>query len=225
MPYSESCATEATGISELEPFFRLLAARFGMVSLTNDGKNARVIQLTRGDIVAGGGKYVEVKCEERYTGNFFLETWSNATFDFSNPGWMYHLKSDYLAYYFRDTKQLYVVDFQSLWDWFFWKRYPGGGKLAGSRQRFPEVIQGKCEQKNRTVGCIVGIEIVRREVPGFREYRIVDESTIEMVFPRKEMWSRGSNCLLEAKRTDGPSGGMASNEPCCNEENCHVDAD
>jgi hypothetical protein len=98
---------------------------------------------------------VELKCERRHTGNLFLETWSNKAFSRARDGWMFTCKSDLLWYFFRDTLDLYAVDFPRLWEWAFGPPDRGGGNIY----RHPE-RHTVCDQKNHTWGHCVPVNVL-----------------------------------------------------------------
>jgi len=131
--------------------------------LTEKGRLSFEFQTTVGDALYNNSKGniigVEFKVEaENKHGNFFLETWSNLTFDsrYRKPGWLYTLHTDYIWYYFLNTDQLYIIDFSKLFHWAFSK----GGRVFD----FPEKEQNKYNQKNATWGRCVPIETVKSEV-------------------------------------------------------------
>ena len=76
----------------------------------------------------------EIKAEERFTGNLFLETWSNKVFayEYRRPGWMVTLGCDILLCYFLDKKRLYSIPFGRLWSWFWEQTTSRSGGRAGS---------------------------------------------------------------------------------------------
>jgi hypothetical protein len=147
----------------------------GRFVLINKGRLARDLQLSHGDAFLNvrdhGLIAVEFKSELVHTGNLFIETWSNRSR--FKRGWLDHLDTDMLLYYFRDREVLYSIPFQALKHWAFrveHPKYPGVyGRLAG----FREVCQQKHEQLNDTWGRLVPVYIIRKEV-GCKEWHQKD---------------------------------------------------
>jgi hypothetical protein len=90
---------------------------------------------------------VEFKVEQVWTGNLFLETWSNRSR--FKLGWLYTCNSDLLVFYFRDAAELYVTRTHDLKAWVF-----GQGEDIGHRCELKEVKQRKTEQRNDTWGLL-----------------------------------------------------------------------
>lgn len=99
---------------------------------------------------------IELKAEARFTGNAYLETWSNR--ERMTPGWLMTSRARYLFYYFNDTKSLYIIELESLQRWAF-----GAGTGDGRIYKYPEKPQGKYDQLNDTWGRVVGFEELRRQ--------------------------------------------------------------
>jgi hypothetical protein len=121
--------------------------------------------------------WIEVKAEEKYTGNFFIEEWSN--YSKGNPGWMHKLDTDMLWYHFLDVERVYLIDFQELKRWLFsppeWcryetrainiKQYPfvtppeWSEYLSGqvNMNEYPLIDQQKTTQMNDTWGRLVPV--------------------------------------------------------------------
>jgi hypothetical protein len=97
---------------------------------------------------------IEVKAEAKFTGNLYLETWSNLDFDRRKPGWMFSCRADCLWTLFFDTLTLHKVNFRNLWEWSFSK---------GRIYDFPELPQRKAEQLNKTFGRCVPIRVLEQE--------------------------------------------------------------
>lgn len=137
----------------------------GRMVRTDKGRIALFLQKSVGDILYNTDPHtvlsIEVKTERRSSPNLFLETWSNACPERKKPGWMVTLDADWLFYYFADSDDLCTVDFQRLKQWAF-----------GEDQRicnFPEKEQVSNRQLNRTMGRIVPICLLGKEV-GLRVY-------------------------------------------------------
>jgi hypothetical protein len=109
---------------------------------------------------------IEIKVEQFWTGNLFLETWSNRNLDDkashaergSRPGWMVSTRADLLASYFLDTDDLVVVPLFRL------KRWAFGSGEEGGIYAWPEKRQARYAQANDTWGRCVPVEVLEREV-------------------------------------------------------------
>lgn len=173
--FARACSVETRGRSVLEPF--LLAKADGRFVLFDKGPMAKALQETVGDgvfSIAGDREYfVEIKTEQKHTGNLFLETWSNRNLKDrdnhaalgSNPGWLMKLRADLLLYYFLDNDHLYVFDLFKLKRWAFVQ--PGQSGHDGRVYDYREVEQGTHLQRNDTRGRIVPISDLAVE-PGYR---------------------------------------------------------
>jgi hypothetical protein len=132
----------------------------GQLVWNDKGPLAMALQETVGDMLftnkQGFLRSVEVKAESRYTGNLFLETWSNRNLSNrhshaergSNPGWMFKLKADLLLYHFLDRDELHTLDFFALKQWAF---------SEGNLWRYEEKPQSRRDQLNDTWGRCVPI--------------------------------------------------------------------
>jgi hypothetical protein len=87
---------------------------------------------------------IEFKCEEKHTGNFYFETWSN--YDI-NPGWFEKCKADYLIYHFRNPEKVYVLEYQKA------KKH-----VKENKHTYREVKQKKHTQKNHSLGLLVPVD-------------------------------------------------------------------
>lgn len=142
----------------LQPHFQLEWSDDGHYAVITKGRLAKELQAKYGDVILnfhGEVKAIEIKSERRYTGNLFLESWSNYP---HKPGWMHTLDADYIFYHFIDRNILYIIDFPALKEWAFdWKFL----------EIYPEKPQGKYTQLNDTRGYIVPIsELMRDMKPG-----------------------------------------------------------
>jgi len=141
----------------------------GRVVRTDKGRISLFLQRSVGDILYNPDRYsvlsIEVKTERRDSPNLFLEVWSNATDECRTPGWMVTLDADWLFYYFKESDSLCTVNFQKLKRWAIDARHI---------YEFPEREQVTNQQLNRTVGRIVPIAVLQREV-GLRTYALIRE--------------------------------------------------
>lgn len=171
------CASlvEAKGMAVLGPFLKERSD--GRLVLLDKGPLARALQQESfGDAILrakdGSARSVEIKCEDRHTGNLFLETWSNKNLDSRddysrygpNPGWLMTSRADLLFYYFLDVDRLYVIDMLKLKRWAF-GHYQGKYQRGGRISDFREEPQGKYVQANDTWGRLVPLEVLAREIP------------------------------------------------------------
>ena len=171
---------EARGMTILLPFLEERAEGACVVKLAK-GRLARFLQATIGDVVfnerdTGALVSVEIKVEQRWTGNLFLETWSNRNLENpqshadrgSNPGWLYKCRADALLYYFLDTDKLITCSVFALKRWAFAQDGENtdqwGKPLVGRIWDFPEAPQGRYSQLNDTRGRLVPISVLRDEI-------------------------------------------------------------
>lgn len=101
---------------------------------------------------------VELKAEERTTGNLFLETWSNRRT--GREGWIRTSRAVGLIYCFLDTESIYVAHMGRLQEW-----------ATTQLHCYPERVQQKHSQSNETVGHIVPILRLSAEV-GLRRFHV-----------------------------------------------------
>jgi hypothetical protein len=161
---------EARAMARILPF--LEEQSNGRLVLTDKGRLAPFLQQIIGDVLfnaRGDGRMyaVEVKSETRWTGNLFLEVWSNRNLEKrenharlgSNPGWLFKLQSDLLFYYFCDVDRLLVIDLFSLKRWAF-----GGGGRAPRLYGYRMAEQKLRDQPNDTWGYLVPVAVLRVEL-------------------------------------------------------------
>lgn len=103
----------------------------------------------------------ELKAEAKHTGNLFIETWSDIRKGV--PGWLYHY-SDLarLAYAFNDTNKLYTCRIGELRRW----AHSESDTAAIRIESFRLVEQSKYQQRNRTAGRLVPVDVFLAEVGG-----------------------------------------------------------
>ena len=145
MYFSDCQNVELAGLNILVPFLN----KFSTVppqSITDEHQ-----QKTIGDLMCHfknlGETSVEVKIESRFTGNLFIETWSNR--EWGTPGWLHTCQADLLVYYFLDEDRLVTCGMSALRHWCI-------GKADPHIDQYP-VKQVKQNQRNDTVGTIVPI--------------------------------------------------------------------
>lgn len=133
----------------------------GRVVRTDKGRLSEFLQRSAGDALAqcNGKVYgVEIKTETKWTGNLFLETWSNK--HRGRPGWLFTLNADMLLYHFSDRNVLYSIPFQRL------QRWAEGLEVEGWPENFVERQQRKYDQMNDTWGRCVPVEAVLQNTGG-----------------------------------------------------------
>lgn len=163
--YRDSLDTEAQGMRDVLPFIGERAEN-GQFVVTNKGRLSAELQTKYGDVFMNkpGGEIVsvELKTERDWTGNLFIETWSNMPV---KKGWFHTLDADFLLYYFLDVRTLYVMEFKRLREYLFPRL-----------DRFREREQRKCRQLNRTWGRLVPVTQLVRHA-GAREYTLKEDGT------------------------------------------------
>lgn len=182
--FDNSRKIETQGMTLLMPFLRE-RAHDGQLVVTSKGALARHLQETIGDVIFNSDSErfysVEVKIEARYTGNLFIEVFSNRNLEQRcsnaergiNVGWIFKLRADLLFYYFVDSDDLYIIPLFRLQRWAF-----GNGDVPGNVWRYRQAKQSKYHQLNDTWGWIVPISDVppaickrvnARQIPLFAE--------------------------------------------------------
>lgn len=144
--FAKAQEVEALAMKELMPWLTL---KFSPVETCDN----QFLQKVIGDLVitqAAQKRSVELKAEQRWTSNLFLESWSNRPA--RTLGWLYTSRADLLAYYFCDKKWLYVFHLPALQDWCF-----GVGAKDGALYKYPERHQARYNQLNYSYGRCVPI--------------------------------------------------------------------
>lgn len=119
-----------------------------------DTGNSLWLQKIVGDFIVvqeGRKRSIELKAEQKYTGNLYLESWSNRPR--RTPGWMWTTQADYLFYFFCDTATLFIIEMKPLIEWAF----GGADGQPGHIYEYPEKPQAKYDQLNYTWGRVVPI--------------------------------------------------------------------
>lgn len=167
--WADARGIEARAMSVLIPY--LEDRSDGRLVLTGKGVLSKRLQESAGDVILNDNDQrmwtVEIKAEQKHTGNLFLETYSNKNLENrlshaergSSMGWLYKQCADLLLYYFLDTGDLYSIDLFKLKRWAF-----GHKGMAGRIYRFNEVLQQRHGQMNDTWGRLVPIAVISREV-------------------------------------------------------------
>jgi len=168
--FEDACFVEQHGLSSLLPYLESRAWR-GQVIQVCKGPLARHFQRTFGDLLIatgpGGVASVEIKVQRRWTGNLFLETWSNRNLGDrgshvergSTPGWMITCRADVVGFHFLDADTVLFLPLFRLQQWAF-----GAGEQLGRIYDFPERCQRRYVQPNDSWGRIVPVDVLAREV-------------------------------------------------------------
>lgn len=153
-----ACRVEDRSWEVLEPYLKTRAFD-GRFVRTAKGPLSLELQKSVGDVLVNSDRLsvtgIEVKAEERYTGNLFLERWSNRSC--FTPGWFETLRTDLLWCHFLDKDVVYEIGFQRLRQWLYWHTGRGHPKC----HTFVLAKQGKYEQKNDTWGYLVPVRELR----------------------------------------------------------------
>jgi hypothetical protein len=156
MSYADCLRIEAASMPELASWLEMQADG-GRFVLSDYGKGLLYdVQKTLGDACAsvnGHMTWFEFKVEARWTGNLFLESWSDCP---RSPGWLVTCRADYLCYYFRSPATLLCLPLPRLQEWAYVER---------RIYDYPEKEQRKTTQPNLTMGYVVSVEELRQEVP------------------------------------------------------------
>jgi hypothetical protein len=172
--FDKARTVEALALVKLLPFIEESADNEQFV-VTDKGRLAPFLQEFIGDVLMNREKAIwsiEIKAEQRWTGNLFLETWSNKNLENaanharlgSNPGWLLKSRADLLFYYFLDRDALLIMSMLALQRWAF---------TADKIYQYREVRQGKYQQPNDTHGRIVPIcDLAAQLVPPVKRFSV-----------------------------------------------------
>ena len=153
--YTAACNVEKLAEADLLPYMEQRWPTF--VYLT---RHHKLVQKFCGDVLARDcetAKYIEIKAEQKHTGNLFIEYWSNR--HRHTMGWFHICQADWLWYYFVDDRKLYVFQMQELREW------ARGDK--GRLLNYPLVRQNKYDQLNDTWGYLVPVDDLYSALPSF----------------------------------------------------------
>src|SRR5262245_21478877 len=145
--FAQAKEIERVAMQELMPW---LTHKFSPIELCEN----EFLQKTLGDFTIQqqlNRRSVELKAEQKFTGNLFLEVWSNRPA--RTLGWLFTSRADLLAYYFCDNRQLFVFSLPKLQDWAF-----GIGSAQGAIYAYPEKVQTRYNQLNYSFGRCVPIK-------------------------------------------------------------------
>jgi len=162
--FQEASQIEAIARREILPWLHLKCES------VEDTGDSLWLQKIVGDFIVvqeGRKRGIELKAEAKYTGNLFLETWSNLPE--LTPGWMLTSRADDLLYYFADVKTLYSIKLRRLQEWAF-----GIGEKEGHIYKYREVAQAKYQQINFTRGRLVPLHALEDARIPMRKYTADD---------------------------------------------------
>ncbi len=112
---------------------------------------------------------VEIKADRlgHQTGNFFFETTSNK--EKGTPGCFLYTEADLFFYYFTQTRELYILPLPVTRAWFL-----------SQQDQFPEreTTTPIGREHYTTVGRLVPVEIVSRDVKGVRKVKLPERLTL-----------------------------------------------
>jgi hypothetical protein len=163
--FTTASLVEQRGLAILLPYLEERAFKGRIVS-TARGTLARTLQQDFGGYLLNTDDRtvwaVEIKIEQVWTGDLFLETWSNRNLESkvthaklgSTPGWLIKTRADMLLCYFLDTVDLVTVPVFRLKQWAF-----GSGEEGGI-YRFLEKRQGRYAQANDSWGRCVPVDVL-----------------------------------------------------------------
>lgn len=116
-------------------------------SIEYDTASGKALQHQGVDLMcdSGSGKVlVEVKTEQKHTGNFFMEEWSNLD---KKLGWLHTCQADAMAYVFLGKYFYWIPDWKAL-----------QAHVLENISSFKPIRQDKYKQTNVTVGRLVPIQ-------------------------------------------------------------------
>lgn len=180
--FDESCDVGRAGVGYAMEFMRQRVPGCELIDTSKMESVSEPMQKYFGDFLIqfpnGGRAFgVEVKTERKWTGNLYLETWSNKAFGRQTEGWMVCLRSQWLLYVFLGPPvRLYSVNFPTLWTWFF-----GGEGARGAADRLAERLTG-ATQPNKTHGRLAPIRTLMEQC-GMREFTRGEAGVWEEVVP------------------------------------------
>lgn len=182
--FNKACTVEAEGLARVYAFLKVQTDDGRYVRIEK-GRLAAQLQQEIGDVLMNreGSLYsAEVKIEQHFTGNLFLETFSNAMPERLKPGWLFTNQADLLLYHFLDRpRSLFVASLPRLKGWAFRRR--GRNGCVGSLCAFEEKQQTKYDQLNVTVGRIVPVAVLKEEA-GMKELDIETGGAV----PEEQAW-------------------------------------
>lgn len=154
-------------LAEKDPSLRATLTQRAGDPHTKRGLDAD-LQKKMGDMIISKGRHifrtVDFKCERKTSRNFFVETYSNRTGEDGRlaAGWLYHLETDQIWYYFADSGQLFRINRLAFKAWLHELIVAPDGKQSQRISSFQERPQTQHAQKNVTIGRLVPIEMAQK---------------------------------------------------------------
>lgn len=119
--YRQSVDVDRAGREMVRPLLESWVRPGCPILDTNEAAQSSGWQLWIGDFILphrDGKIYgVEVKTEQRFTGNLMYEEWSNLSWDRSRPGWAVTCRADWLVMAYLDVRAAFVIPLEPLWAW------------------------------------------------------------------------------------------------------------
>ncbi len=114
---------------------------------------------------------IEVKTDKYTTGNFWLETLSNE--ELGIPGWFVKSKAKYLFYYFTKWDSMYIMPLGITKEWFL-------ANIKRFKESKTTTKDERGNYKHTTVGRIVPINIMMKEVSGIKLIKEISKKIKEL---------------------------------------------
>ncbi len=156
--YGATCDVEEIGMADVRAFLGVRCVSVQEIKGKEQQRTSGDFRIIKDDEALN----VEVKIEEKWTGNLFLETFSNRSREWYKDGWIYYCKADILLYYFLDVGILLSISLKQLQDWAVFEK---DGMFD-----LPHVAQTKRKQRNATWGRIVPVEHLKKQEIQITEY-------------------------------------------------------
>ena len=160
----EMAATSAVAKRATRDIERWLRARPQTLAVRNveDDPAYRILDVDLLWTTATRTYRVEIKGDRHHaSGNFFFETWSNR--ERGTPGCFLYTAADLLFYYFVVPRRLYILPLPATREWFL-------PRQADFRERATTTPTPRGHYT--TVGRLVPVARVRREVRGVHRYQV-----------------------------------------------------
>lgn len=221
--YAQAKAVESSTIGRIAAWAEdnLLADDEMLVNTNGEREVHRHLQKTCGDfLVVGPGETgrlrvrcaVEVKSERKFTGNLFIENFSDFRLDRRNEGWLFSLKTDELWYYFKDAGVVLRLDFQALRRWLIDAPNPARRQFTARIWTYRVLAQQAYEQANNTHGVLVPIADLPATV--LLEQRCIDtEANAVWRAAQEEKAAAAAAVLAQAEVVDTETGEVLPARP------------
>ena len=148
-------AVEREGRTLFERYLKSLGWLYEFIDA--DEPDGLALQMRGVDYILDGpsvkGIELELKTEQKFTGNLFLESWADAWN--AEPGWLLTINPDILACLFLDVNKLFLMNFADLKGWYF-----GSGRFVSAKR-----VRVNAHPTGRyTIGHLVRIPEVARNI-------------------------------------------------------------